>query len=132
MCLADMESISSWQSSQCCSLHGQLERCCCHAGAMAIAGARSHSFSNILLLTCRLGMGNKLGRDTAKTADSKRTKGYSRYSIPYGTCSAITANRKQDKRAAFSIYDICVYEQLLQILKLCFLRSGQMLPADGK
>lgn len=124
LCLADMEFIFPWQSSQCCSLCWQLERCCCHAGAMAFAG-----HSSILPLTTGLGMGNKLGGDTATTADSNRPKDYS---IPHGTCSAITAKRKEFKRVAFVIYDICVLEQLLQVLNLCFLRSGQTLPADRK
>lgn len=118
-----MEPTFPWQSSWCCSLYWQLEGSCCHAGVMAIAGARSHPFSNILLLTTRLGMDSELGGDTTKTPDSNRPKGY--HSIPYGTCSAIMAKRKEGKRTTFLIYGICVPEQPLQVLKLCFLRSGQ-------
>lgn len=72
---------------------------------------------------------SKLGVGRARTADPNQSKGYS---IPQDICSAIKAKRKEEEGGAFIIYDVCLPEQLLCVLKLCFLGSGHTLPADGK
>ena len=67
----------------------------CFGYCWAVLTQHQGCLSNATLSPSRLGVGNILGGDIARTADPNWPKGYS---IPYDVCSAIKAKRRVEGR----------------------------------